>query len=40
VQVNNVYSRAPMKLELLERRAPKKSTTSGTSGGKQRAAIR
>jgi hypothetical protein len=29
-----------MKLELLERRAPKKSTTSGTSGSKQRAAIR
>ena len=30
VQVNNVYSRAPMKLELLDRRTPKKSTKSRT----------
>jgi DNA-binding MarR family transcriptional regulator len=36
VQVNNVYSRAPMKLELLERRAPK-SIISGSFRGKRRA---
>ena len=40
VQVNNVYSRAPMKLELLERRAPKKSTTSRPFGGKRYATTR